>query len=300
MKKSIILVLAAFVLISCSLPFSINWNQTPTTAPIPGTPQIPIFQPTATNAAVVPTAVPTAAPLAGKELNLGGVYMVVPPCLAADATGAIVAAQPYDANGGPMEYWPQHRAISFPGYPLSGKFFEPVLRVYPVAEFTAMNPVIGEDVTALTALLSSQTFTTDKDIPFLPNFAAAQVFHAKAKFQSFQNGQGVRFLTEYAQYYAPVNNHDLFYTFQGLTADGKYWISAIFPVNAAYLQDSPESTTVPLGGVLMPLSSSPNYDAEMQSYQTTMVNMLNNTAGTDFTPALSCLDGYIQSLQIGD
>ncbi|MEO8354588.1 MAG: hypothetical protein ABI621_01610 [Chloroflexota bacterium] len=38
---------------------------------------------------------------------------------------------------------------------------------------------------------------------------------------NFQNGRGIRFLTQYAQYPAPINNHELFYHFQGLTNDGK-------------------------------------------------------------------------------
>ena len=54
---------------------------------------------------------------------------------------------------------------------------------------------------------------------------------AKGKLQPFVSGIGVRFLTEYAQYFVPVNNHDLFYTYQGLTNDGQYWISVILPIN---------------------------------------------------------------------
>jgi hypothetical protein len=61
----------------------------------------------------------------------------------------------------------------------------------------------------------------------VPFFNAAQVFASNIKVISFQNGKGVRFLTEYAQHAASANNHNLFYYFQGLTGDGAYYIIAI-------------------------------------------------------------------------
>ncbi|MDO9120323.1 MAG: hypothetical protein Q7U31_00960, partial [Anaerolineaceae bacterium] len=128
-----------------------------------------------------------------------------------------------------------------------------------------------------------------------------QVFKAQVKYLDFQNGQGVRFLTEYAQYYAPVNNDDLFYAYQGITDDGKYWVSAILPINAAYLQAAYDSVNVPDGGIPAPaLNDNPNYSAEMDAYYPLMLNLLNTTPDASFTPGLDCLDQYIQSLQISD
>ncbi|HEX9387675.1 MAG TPA: hypothetical protein VF918_15235, partial [Anaerolineales bacterium] len=63
---------------------------------------------------------------------------------------------------------------------------------------------------------------------------------------SFQNGQGVRFLTEYAQYAASANNHDLFYHFQGLTRDGAYYIIAILPITVPVLAETSD------GGAVLP------------------------------------------------
>ncbi|KAF0109756.1 MAG: Uncharacterized protein FD147_2081 [Chloroflexi bacterium] len=297
MKKILVLVLISFMLVSCSLPFSINWN-TPAPQTVPQGTAVQVETPTLEVEA--PTlAAPTIQVFTGTEMNLGGVYMVLPPCLAANAAGTLIPAQPYDPAGGPMEYWPQHRSIAYPGYPLAGKFFEPELRVYPVAEFMAMNPNVVERVSGMQTLLTSQPATPDQAIPFLPVYAAAQVFRAQVKYMNFQNGQGARFLTEYAQYYAPVNNHDLFYTYQGLTADGKYWVSATFPINAAYLQENADAIA-PAGGVPAPLMTSPNYEAEMLAYFPIMINMLNATADNAFTPGLDCLDQYIQSLNISD
>jgi len=306
MKKFIAFLIISVLLTGCSLPFTISWNTpVPTASPeetAPAETLAPTEDATLPPATEVP---PTALPFAGKEFNLGGVYMILPECMAADASGVIIPAAPYDEMGGPMEFYPANRKISFQGYPLSGNFFDPAtsnhggLTVYPVAEFVAMNPVIADRVNALQQLLVDQP-STPNGIAMLPVFNAAQVFKAQIKYLDFQNGKGVRFLTELAQYSAPVNNHDLFYAYQGLTNDGKYWVSAFFPVNTAYLQESPENPIVPPGGIPAPTFDDPNYSASMETYYTNMINLLNITPDANFTPVLSCLDQYIQSLNIGD
>jgi hypothetical protein len=85
-----------------------------------------------------------------------------------------------------------------------------------------------------------------------------------------------------------------------MTADGKYWISAIFPVNAAYLQESFDNPVLPPGGIPAPSFDDPNLDASMTAYYGNMINLFNNTPDSDFTPGLECLDQYISTLQIGD
>jgi hypothetical protein len=162
-----------------------------------------------------------------------------------------------------------------------------------------MNSHIADTVTALNTLLADKPANPDS-IPFLPVFNAAQVFRARLGYLPFQNGEGVRFLTEYAQYYAPVNNYDLFYAYQGLTADGKYWISAIFPVNAPWLQETWNSTEVPVDGVAAPGMDSANLQADMDAYYVTMLDRLNTAQAESFTPSTLCLDHFIQSLNIGD
>ena len=294
MKKIVILAALCLLLVSCSLPFTINWNTA--TPELIGPPETQA--PTAAPQEDTPVPISTL-PFAGTEYNLGGVYMVVPECLAAVPSGVIVPAVPYDEMGGPMEYYPQHRKITFTDYPLSGKFFEPMIRVYPVAAYTAMHESIVSRVSDMQTLLSLQD-ANPAHIAFLPQFNAAHVFRAHIGYFPFQNGSGVRFLTEYAQYYAPVNNYDLFYTYQGLTTDGLYWVSAIFPVNAPWLQETWNSTVVPVDGVPATAMDSPNLEADMNAYYVTMLDRLNTADAEGFTPSTLCLDQFMQSLQISD
>jgi hypothetical protein len=134
-------------------------------------------------------------------------------------------------------------------------------------------------------------------LPTVPFFNAAQVFESNIQVISFQNGQGVRFLTEYAQYAASVNNHDLFYHFQGVTRDGAYYIIAILPITAPVLAETSDAGAVlPLGGVPYPYMADPG--ADMQGYYASVADVLNATPSDRFTPTINQLDALIQSMRI--
>ncbi len=306
MKKILVLTLVLVFVAACNLPIGPGAATPPPEAPPPlvvtATAELPPA-PATTEPAAPPTEAPTTPP--GTELNLGGVYMVIPPCLPISAAGAIAPAQNYDPMGGPQEVYPQHRRIDYSGYPLSGTFFAPYMRVFPVAEFASAYAAAPENyaaptISAMQSLLTTRPPDNDDPLPFLVMAGAGQVFHTQAKYLDFANGSGVRYLTSYGQYYVPYNNHDLFYTFQGLTSDGKYWVSVIFPVNHALLPPTYDSTVVPPGGVPIPSYTSATYDADMTAYYATMKALMNSQPDNTFTPGLDCLDQYISSLSIGD
>jgi len=297
MKKILILLMLVIFLTACNLP-NIGGSNPPEATEIPATQ--PALPPTALPAEPSAAVVPTTEPIDGTEMNLGGVYMIIPSCLPVTPSGVIVPAQPTNEAGMSYGIWPQHRQFSFSGYPLSGKFFEPIMRVYPVAEYAALQDFVNQQVTALQTLTASQPAQVEESLPFLPTLGAAQVFHVNMQYLNFQNGAGVRFLTEYAQYSAPYNNHDLFYAFQGLTSDGKYWVSAMFPINHPILPPTYDSTEVPAGGIPIPQMSSATYVEDMNAYQADMKALIESQPADSFTPAMDCLDRYFTSLSIGD
>lgn len=248
-----------------------------------------------------PTITPTLVPTPGDTLyQLDGITFVVPACMALRPTVETIPAVLPDAEGGPLMVYPEHHQVVFEGYPLSDKYFEPLLRVFPVEEFAALSEQTTSSITRMKELLGLQVLEEGDSIPLLPGYNMAQVFKAQVRFMDFENGSGVRWLTELAQYSAAVNNRDLFYSFQGITRDGKYWVSLMLPVNAAYLQETWDSTTVPDGGVPHPAAGSPNLEAELEEYYRLMLLLLNNTPDAGFTPALNCLDALVQSIRISD
>ena len=306
MKKIIPLLVLLVFLVSCNLPFSPG-SAEPTNTPyvivIPqDTPQ-PIVV-TATQLPPEPTAIPAPTEV-GTSVELSGVSMTIPACLPVSASIEFVPAQVYDPMGGPQDIFPAQRRINYSSYPLAGTFFPPFMRVFPLADFPAAYALAPEDysastISALQSLLATRPADVDGSLPFLTMAGAGQIFHTKLAYLDFANGSGIRYLTSYGQYYVPYNNHDLFYTFQGLTSDGRYWVSVIFPVNHAILPPTYDSTAVPAGGIPIPTWDSPTYDEDMAAYYATMKSIMESTADDTFVPGLDCLDQYIQSLNIGD
>jgi hypothetical protein len=304
MKKLLLLLVVLVFLVACNLPFTPGSAQPTNTPYIIVVTQAPSEPPSATPQPPEPSATPEPV-VSGTQLDLGGVSMTLPDCLPVSASIEFALAQNYDPMGGPQDVFPAHRRVNFSSYPLSGTFFPPFMRVFPVADFASAYALAPEDssagtVAALQSLLATRPADVDGALPFLTMAGAAQVFHTKLEYRDFANGSGIRYPTSYGQYYVPYNNHDLFYTFQGLTSDGKYWVSIIFPVNHPILPPTYDSTIVPPGGIPIPTWDSPTYDTDMETYYSTMKGIMESTADDTFTPDLGCLDQYIQSLNIGD
>jgi len=188
-----------------------------------------------------------------------------------------------------IEVNPQYTNLTLQGYVLSGKFFEPHISIFPVQRYDELLPdFVPGRVSDLQALIGGGA--TGDSLPLLPSFNAGQVFHAQYRVFPFVSGGGIRYLTEYAQYYAPVNNNELFYTYQGLTGDGKYWVSAILPINNPIL---PANADNPPGGV-----SWDEFNNNFESYINDMTNQLNSQTSDSYTPSLVALDALVASITI--
>lgn len=264
MKRILPLLVLVLTMMACGLP--------QTATPPPMTTEPPVTEP------------PTEPPLI-PNLTCNELFLYLDPAL-----GSSYSCETIPESTMEMEIHPQFTRVTLGGYPLSGTFFPPRIDVYPVAAYSALRPdFVPGRVAELQALTAGGAPGTGA-LPFLPIFNAAQTFHAQYRVVPFQNGSGIRFLTLYAQYFAPVNNHDLFYTYQGLTSDGQYWISAILPVNHAML---PPNADNPPGGQTWEQFSN-NYEP----YIADMVNQLNAQPGDSYLPALNALDALVGSITV--
>jgi hypothetical protein len=254
----------------------------------------------------LPTAAPvdTAQPgtpllVRGPDIAYQGVSFSIPEGV---ATG--VSAQVIRASSGPdipsWEVYPEHVDLMLLEYPAQNRYHQPRIVVYPVAAFEQVSEGAAQVIAALRQLLAERPDTLPQTLPALPLFNAAQVFHAQVEYLDFQNGSGVRFLTQYDQNFAPINNQELIYTFQGLTSDGKTYVAAILPVNAPFLanEERPDAP-VPQGGIPFPQPDSPNFGEEFGGYLDTVARKLEETAPETFTPDLSKLDALVQSIEVG-
>jgi hypothetical protein len=181
---------------------------------------------------------------------------------------------------------PEHIGLAFSGYVLPDTFHEPYIHIYPVDELEAGWEYAGTIVTELQQLLAEKP-AAPETIPFLPVFNAAQMMRTQVAYMGFQNGTGVRFLTQYDQAYIPINNHEMFYTFQGLTSDGKYYVAAILPVS---------HPSLPADGTEIPGGDWEAFAQNFETYARGVEQQLDVQDASSFTPDLSLLDAMIQSL----
>lgn len=302
-------ILSGVLLAACSSPAPAATVNAPVSAPQqPAAPAAPTVAPNTsqavTNTLAVPmvvmpadeptampqpTAMPTVMPANMGAANYNGVTFNFDTAFAQQAAPGNVAAQNPGADAPSWSVFPTFDAFGFSGYPSKNTYHKPRIEIYPVAEFEQMNQAAKERIEKLRQLLGDAP-AVPADIPALPIFNAAQVFRSQIKYMNFQSGQGVRFVTQYDQGLLPINNLETFYTFQGLTSDGKWYIAAILPVATGALPDSDQ----------VPPDQNQNFASgeAFQAYLNGVVEKLNGLQPSDFAPNLDLLDAMIQSLRI--
>ena len=273
MKQSLYTVCIITLLItSCNFPTA------------PATPTVIPVTPTET---LVITATPT---LAGNLVTIDHVSLTIPNELASDALLEMVSAT---IDGAPWELVPGHVKITLTGYQLEDTFHQPQIFVYPANEYASMNPNAGYQLELIKKLLAGSPILRET-LPRIPWFNAEALIAANIQMISFRSGKGIRALTEYAQYYAPINNNELLYQFAGLTDDEKYYIIAILPINAPFLAENEKpDAPVPTDGVPIPTDVGPN-----DGYYAAITEKLVALDSESFTPSLNTLDALIQSIGI--
>ncbi|HMD88135.1 MAG TPA: hypothetical protein VKF38_03140 [Anaerolineaceae bacterium] len=284
------------VLLACNLPLA-GATQTAqpqsvqTPIPLPTT-NVPTetAQPTAT-ALPVDTAQPTSLPpTATSDLlstQFGGVSFSYDPSLASKVVGKTVAAVNAQ-NGAPWEIAPQSIQFDFTDYLLPGSFNQPALIIYPVDGYKSVNAAVAPIINDLQSLLKTTPSNPAQALPFLPTWNAAQIMHSNVFYLKFKNGAGVRYLAEYGQAIFPINNHMLFYTFQGITQNGKYYISLVLPVNNSILPADEK----------IPQSDYGTFSANFDNYLKDIQAKLDAQPPSSFKPDLSGLDALVQSLSV--
>lgn len=190
---------------------------------------------------------------------------------------------------------PERAVILLEGYagPNDRRFGS--ITLFPVANFVAVDPYVETHLTDLKALLgggappTSQT-TFGKGLPMIEPRDAGQVYFAQYALRPMQSGIGIRYLAQYAQEQVLVSSDSMSYTFQGLTDDGKYWVSAILPVGH---QDFSEVLLDPPGG-----GTWEEFWARYDDYLEGAVEQLDRELPAGFEPSLEDLDALVASITV--
>ncbi len=165
--------------------------------------------------------------------------------------------------------------------------------VYPLAAYQAIwdlagDPFIADTVAQLQTLLTEQPANPAPPLPVLPQLPAVNDFAAQVSYLDLADGGvGVRFIGRFVQDVAPIENYQLRYVFQGLSADEQFLIVASIPVTTTALPAEPQS---------MSGDEYAQFAAVYEDYLAEMTAMFDALASTDFTPDLAALDAMIQSV----
>ncbi len=297
-KKMLILSVVAvwaLVAMACGLPTSAEPTATekaPSGEPDP-TAQMP-------TAEASPQADPQPSPQAdpeapttasGAKVNYQGVSFTYDLTLARSVSAKIAPAERGEPEyGGWVGPAPEYYQFDFEGYQLVAPFHAPQIIVYPIQKYAAVNESAGEMMDDLENYLD-QFGTETRYLPFLPMWNAGQVFYARPSKVQFMNGEGILYLTCFAQAILPVDGQCLFYTYQGLTYDKQYYVSAIFQVDHPGLSSAENVNLYKEAEASMEAS-------QYEAYLATMKGQLEAWPVGEFIPSLAKLENVVKSLSV--
>jgi len=202
--------------------------------------------------------------------------------------GGSVEAETIPSSLEAYPYWglPEHDQFIINGYPVENDIHEPVIRFFPVDIYRAASEEADKMITALEQFLRERPADLGVDLPFLPAWNAGSLGTAKVAYLDFQSGSGLRYITQYGQNSWPFYNQGMFYTYQGLTADGRFYISAILSITHKAL-DQYDNYQPP-----------DNFYDIVDQLIRDQIAVLNSELGNSFTPAIDELDAMMQSILV--
>ncbi len=230
------------------------------------------------------------APVTQPDVVYEGISFSFDPNIAQGVNKATIPGQNMGEDYMPGETYPTYFEFTFNNYTVADHFHTPKIIVYPVNEYRAISSYAAENIDSLhLALINHPAGGVISNLPFLPMWPAAQIFSAQVGYFDFQNGSGVRYLTMYGQAIYPVDNQNLIYTYQGLTNDGRFYISAVLPVVHLGL---PEDGSIQMEDDYMA------FEANWETYINETVNWLNAQEPGSFFPGIDLLDVMMASFKV--
>ena len=223
------------------------------------------------------------------DVSYEGISFSFDSSIAASVSPSTVPGQNPGEDYMPGDTYPTHYEFFFNGYALADTFYTPIILVYPVAEYESISQSAVDSFAEFrTALNTHPSAGADKHLPFLPFWPAAQTLTAQSAYFDFQNGSGLRYLAMYGQDLYPVDNKNLFYTYQGMTTDGAYYVSATMPISNPVLPNDGDDVVGDWNTFMN------NWD----TYLVETIQLLGEQTPQSYYPQMNLLDAMMQSLSI--
>jgi hypothetical protein len=291
---------ASVVALSLSACTSLPTAAPPVATSAPTTPEAPVATtgPSTLVTGTVPSTV-APVPIGAKTVLSNGVSLAYDPSLATDVTGELVPASTEAMPAYAIA--PAHVAFTFNGYPF--EYYGPEVQVVPLADYLTqadLPAVVSDQVQELQSDIARRPNLDQKykvfvpvpegapatgAPPLVPPINAQPQMAAKKGYLDFASGSGMRFVYWASQAPLPVDPTFLFYTYEGVTSDGKHFVTATFPVHAP--------VTAPV-----PTPSANSTPAELNAFNAAMAQAIESADPAAFTPPLPKLDALVQSIQV--
>lgn len=179
---------------------------------------------------------------------------------------------------------PPGAVFSFPGY--IGPFNNAILNVYAVQALN-QDRFFRHDIPLLRSMLRTQpSLAYVTHVPYILFSEGRMFFQTRFRYVHFANGSGIAFLTTYGLGPVILTNHyyPLKWVFEGLTNDGRYAVTATFPVRDPGLPNTEN-----------PAAHVPNPYAAYLRHVSNQANRLSQDA---FVPYLNNLVLLAESLDL--
>lgn len=245
-------------------------------------------------AAALLLALPALAQENDVPLAYDGFQMSFPAGLAQGVNLWNFAADPVDFfyPGGPQ---PAHTQFMFysgeevPNYPYMAPFAVHLYRLDALEDYEYVQQQVADlrELLAQRPDLSSYMVGLNVEgnmlLPYLPPLNAAQAIRALAKYVETPGFEGIAYVTTFRQDVSPFVGREFFYTFQGLSRDGKFYVGATAWLNT-------ELFPAEIGNL--------DYEAFIARYEEYLaesIATLNAASASDFAPSLDALDAIFAS-----
>lgn len=235
-------------------------------------------------------------PGSSKSVDFKGVHFSYDPSVFGNVKSEVVPEYPLkEPDYKPDGVAPEHVRFTFD---FGKEYSKAKISVYPLNEFPkvySVNPDSVErmkkDIEALKKVIKDASIRHEGEIPHLPFIDASQVFHSKVRHYNFENGKGILFVTHVANECGFIINGDLIYRFEGLTNDGRFYITAETPVSVGFL---PNESQDEIDGYTWKDLCAHHYD----DYINSITSRLEKLNPNDFRPNLEKFESIISSLKV--
>jgi Bacterial SH3 domain len=181
----------------------------------------------------------------------------------------------------------QSRIFNFDDVPSDN--LSPRIYVWRVDEYMQYGVYAEQNIMQLQELVNNGRELTGRQpagsLPFLPQLEGGMTFAVQARGLAFRNGSGARYITHFSSTPDLVRPYSYVYTYQGLTNDGRYYVSIAIPL----------TSELPEHGMI-DFSRPGVYDEYIEQ----IAIELDGFTSDQFEPALTILDEMVQSLEIAD